>query len=94
MFGEWFVLGVGFGWNVEEFVDYGVLFVDWIVVMLDKFVVMWVLWVVELVYYEGMYVLVLLLWVWLKLVVVLLVLFGCWFSVWVFEVIVCYGDGW
>ncbi|AHM07903.1 putative F420-dependent oxidoreductase family protein [Mycobacterium tuberculosis variant bovis BCG str. ATCC 35743] len=40
MSGERFVLGVGFGWNVEELADHGVPFADRIAVTVDKLAAM------------------------------------------------------
>lgn len=44
MSGERFVLGVGFGWNVEELADHGVPFADRIAVTVDKLAAMRALW--------------------------------------------------
>lgn len=53
MSGERFVLGVGFGWNVEELADHGVPFADRIAVTVDKLAAMRALWAAEPVHYEG-----------------------------------------
>ena len=89
-----FVLGVGFGWNVEEFADHGVTFADRIAVTVDKLAAMRTLWAAEPTSYTGPYVSVPPSWAWPKPAVAPPVLFGCRPSVRAFDVIARHGDGW
>lgn len=66
MSGERFVLGVGFGWNVEELADHGVPFADRIAVTVDKLAAMRALWAAEPVHYEGTHASVPPSWAWPK----------------------------
>lgn len=77
MSGERFVLGVGFGWNVEELADHGVPFADRIAVTVDKLAAMRALWAAEPVHYEGTHASVPPSWAWPKPAVAPPVLFGC-----------------
>lgn len=94
MSGERFVLGVGFGWNVEELADHGVPFADRIAVTVDKLAAMRALWAAEPVHYEGTHASVPPSWAWPKPAVAPPVLFGCRPSARAFEVIARHGDGW
>ncbi|WP_052640604.1 TIGR03619 family F420-dependent LLM class oxidoreductase, partial [Mycobacterium tuberculosis] len=87
MSGERFVLGVGFGWNVEELADHGVPFADRIAVTVDKLAAMRALWAAEPVHYEGTHASVPPSWAWPKPAVAPPVLFGCRPSARAFEVI-------
>jgi len=94
MSGGRFVLGVGFGWNVEELADHGVRFADRIAVTVDKLAAIRALWAAEPTSYAGPYSSVPPSWAWPKPVVAPQVLFGCRPSVRAFEVIARHGDGW
>lgn len=94
MSGERFVLGVGFGWNVEELADHGVPFADRIAVTVDKLAAMRALWAAEPLHYEGTHASVPPSWAWPKPAVAPPVLFGCRPSARAFEVIARHGDGW
>ena len=89
-----FVLGVGFGWNVEELADHGVPFADRIAVAVDRLAAMRVLWASEPAAYSGSYAAVPPSWAWPKPVNSVPVLFGCRRSSAAFDVIAHHGDGW
>lgn len=89
-----FVLGVGFGWNVEELADHGVRFADRIAVTVDKLAAMRVLWAAEPAAYAGPYAAVPPSWAWPKPVARPPVLFGCRPSSMAFDIIAHHGDGW
>jgi probable F420-dependent oxidoreductase len=89
-----FVLGVGFGWNVEELSDHGVRFADRIAVTVDKLAAMRALWAPDPDSYTGPYAAVPPSWAWPKPVEAPQVLFGCRASTRAFEVISRHGDGW
>jgi alkanesulfonate monooxygenase SsuD/methylene tetrahydromethanopterin reductase-like flavin-dependent oxidoreductase (luciferase family) len=89
-----FVLGVGFGWNVEELADHGVRFGDRVAVTVDKLAAMRALWAAEPTSYKGAYASVPPSWAWPKPAVTPPVLFGCRPSARAFDVIARHGDGW
>lgn len=89
-----FVLGVGFGWNVEELTDHGVPFADRITVTVDKLAAMRALWQPDPTAHAGTYAVVPPSWAWPKPVVAPPVLFGCRPGARAFEVIARHGDGW
>jgi probable F420-dependent oxidoreductase len=92
--GGQFVLGVGFGWNVEELADHGVTFADRIAMTVDKLAAMRALWQPNPTPYMGPYVSVPPSWTWPKPVEAPQVLFGCRPSPRAFDVIASHGDGW
>jgi probable F420-dependent oxidoreductase len=94
MSGGRFVLGLGFGWNVEELADHGVTFADRVAVTVDKLAAMRALWAADPTSFEGHYVSVPQSWAWPKPVEAPQVLFGCRPSARAFEVIARHGDGW
>jgi probable F420-dependent oxidoreductase len=94
MSGGRFVLGVGFGWNVEELADHGVGFADRMAVTVDKLAAMRALWEPDPVPYAGPHASVPPSWAWPKPVEAPQILFGCRPSVRAFEVIARHGDGW
>ena len=94
MSGGRFVLGVGFGWNVEELADHGVAFADRIAVTVDKLAAMRALWAADPTAYAGPFASLPASWAWPKPVLVPPVLFGCRRSVHAFGVIARHGDGW
>lgn len=94
MSGGRFVLGVGFGWNVEELADHGVGFGDRIAITVDKLAAMRVLWAAEPAAYCGAYASLPPSWAWPKPAVAPPVLFGCRPSTRAFDVIARNGDGW
>jgi probable F420-dependent oxidoreductase len=89
-----FVLGVGFGWNVEELADHGVTFAERIAVTIDKLAAMRALWEPDPIPYAGPYASVPPSWAWPKPVEPPPVFFGCRPSRRAFEVIARHGDGW
>jgi probable F420-dependent oxidoreductase len=89
-----FVLGVGFGWNVEELADHGVNFAERIAVTVDKLAAMRALWAADPTAYTGPYVSVPPSWAWPKPASTPPVLFGCRASIHAFDVIARHGDGW
>jgi probable F420-dependent oxidoreductase len=89
-----FVLGVGFGWNVEELADHGVAFADRIAVTLDKLAAIRALWAADPNPHAGPYTSVPASWAWPKPVEPPPVLLGCRPSVRAFDVIARHGDGW
>lgn len=89
-----FVLGVGFGWNVEELADHGVNFAERIAVTVDKLAAMRALWAADPTSYTGPYVSVPPSWAWPKPASTPSVLFGCRASIRAFDVIARHGDGW
>ena len=94
MSGGRFVLGVGFGWNVEELADHGVAFADRIAVTVDKLAAMRALWAADPTAYTGPFTSLPASWAFPKPVSVPPVLFGCRPSTRAFDVIARYGDGW
>jgi probable F420-dependent oxidoreductase len=89
-----FVLGIGFGWNVEELADHGVAFPQRVAVTLDKLAAMRALWSPEPTPYSGPFAMVPPSWAWPKPVAAPRVLFGCRASHRIFDVIARHGDGW
>ncbi|SON62019.1 F420-dependent hydroxymycolic acid dehydrogenase [Mycobacterium simulans] len=89
-----FVLGVGFGWNVEELADHGVAFADRIAVTVDKLAAVRALWTAEPTRYDGVHASVPPSWAWPKPAVEPTVLFGCRPGMRAFDVIAQHGDGW
>ncbi len=89
-----FVLGVGFGWNVEELADHGVPFADRIAVTVDKLAAMRALWEPDPTAYSGSHAVVPPSWAWPKPAPAPPVLFGCRPGARAFEVIARHGDGW
>lgn len=94
MSGGRFVLGVGFGWNIEELADHGVTFADRIAVTVDKLAAMRALWAADPTAYTGPFASVPASWAWPKPVEAPQVLFGCRPSPRAFEVIARHGEGW
>jgi probable F420-dependent oxidoreductase len=94
MSGGRFVLGVGFGWNIEELADHGVAFADRIAVTVDKLAAIRAIWAADPTAYTGPFTSVSPSWAWPKPVSVPPVLFGCRPSVRAFDVIARHGDGW
>jgi probable F420-dependent oxidoreductase len=94
MSGGRFVLGVGFGWNVEELADHGVAFADRIAVTVDKLGAIRALWAADPTPYIGPFTSLPPSWAWPKPVSVPPVLFGCRPSKLAFDVIAQHGDGW
>jgi probable F420-dependent oxidoreductase len=94
MSGGRFVLGVGFGWNVEELADHGVTFADRVAVTVDKLAAMRALWQPDPTAHTGPYASVPPSWAWPKPVEAPQVLFGCGPGPRGFEVIARHGDGW
>ena len=94
MSGGRFVLGVGFGWNIEELADHGVAFADRIAVTVDKLAAMRALWAADPTAYTGPFASLPASWAWPKPASVPPVLFGCRPSVRAFDVIARHGDGW
>ena len=94
MSGGRFVLGVGFGWNVEELADHGVPFADRIAATVDKLAAIRALWAADPTSYTGPYTSVPASWAWPKPVSAPQVLFGCRPSARAFDVIARHGDGW
>jgi probable F420-dependent oxidoreductase len=94
MSGGRFVLGVGFGWNVEELADHGVRFADRVAMTVDKLAAMRELWKPDPTPHAGPYASVPASWAWPKPVEAPQVLFGCRPSARAFEVVARYGDGW
>jgi probable F420-dependent oxidoreductase len=94
MSGGRFVLGVGFGWNVEELADHGITFADRIAVTVDKIAAMRALWAPDPIPYAGSYASIPPSWAWPKPVEAPQVLFGCRHSARAFDVIARHGDGW
>ncbi|CAM4330210.1 Phthiodiolone/phenolphthiodiolone dimycocerosates ketoreductase [Mycobacterium basiliense] len=89
-----FVLGIGFGWNVEELADHGVPFADRIAVTVDKLGAMRALWAAEPTPYRGPHASVPPSWAWPKPPIGPSVLFGCRSGARAFDVIARHGDGW
>ena len=77
MSGGRFVLGVGFGWNVEELADHGVAFADRIAVTIDKLGAMRALWAADPTAHTGPFTSLPPSWAWPKPVSAPPVLFGC-----------------
>lgn len=89
-----FVLGVGFGWNVEELADHGVRFADRIGATVDKLTAMRALWAAEPVHYQGAFASIPPSWAWPKPADAPPVLFGCRAGARAFDVMARHGDGW
>ena len=89
-----FVLGVGFGWNVEELADHDVAFADRIAVTVDKLAAMRALWAADPTAHTGPFTSLPASWAWPKPVSAPPVLFGCRPSVRAFDIIAGHGDGW
>jgi probable F420-dependent oxidoreductase len=94
MSGGRFVLGIGFGWNIEELADHGVAFADRIAVAVDKLAAIRALSAADPTAHTGPFTSVPPSWAWPKPVSVPPVLFGCRPGVRAFDVIARHGDGW
>jgi alkanesulfonate monooxygenase SsuD/methylene tetrahydromethanopterin reductase-like flavin-dependent oxidoreductase (luciferase family) len=94
MSGSRFVVGVGFGCNVEELADHGVPFTDRIAATVDKLGAMRTLRTAEPTPYQGSYASVPPSWAWPKPAEAPSVLFGCRSGARAFDVIARHDEGW
>jgi probable F420-dependent oxidoreductase len=89
-----FVLGVGYGWNVEEAADHGVKWSTRRALVREKILAMRELWTAERASFHGSYLRIAESWAWPKPAGRLPVLLGGAAGPRLFEAIAEYGDGW